>query len=610
MANPRIRLLASVAAIVLTRASVHAACDVAGVDAAAIAATRAAMDAACPCAAATNRPSYRACAGQVVRVRVAASQLTTGCRREALRHAKLSICGRPGTAVCCRVAADGRTRHRIVADAAACVGAPHLTSCVSTWQSIPMGCDAAGCVPPPVCGNFVVEPGEDCDPPDLLSCDASCRAITCDLPPSDCGDGTIEAGETCDPPGVGGCGRDCQLAPCAAPSPGEIGIACVTGGGDVGVGATSDRYLVAWSGQHRRETSDILVRRFDVDGAPVDAALTVASDDAPCGTNHSGPAVGSDGVGFHAVWSGLTLLSNTFFEEWTFARRIDAGASMASLASLDSNTPFGQCHSSIFGPTMVAGVSPSRFAVGWHAGAFCLFGGLIATNPVGEVLQFDPTSGVQSVPLGFPIAPPPNYYSTSAASVASLDGDTLWAWQAGFASSSSGGLTSYFLWGAWTDAGGTSAGIVTDRPPSAATRPSVAAGAASLLAAWGQSVAVAGTPTEIRAIRVTRAAGNLDPAGGLLLATAPTQVTGGPVAAFDGSRWLVVWAEASAATHDLRALAVRDDGTVVDAAPRLVATNVRPSALAVASVGDGRVLVVFGRPDGSSTAVRATLVSP
>ena len=97
----------------------------------------------------------------------------------------------------------------------------------------------------------------------------------------------------------------------------------------------------------------------------------------------------------------------------------------------------------------------------------------------------------------------------------------------------------------------------------------------------------------------------------LFRSTAPSGVTGGPVVGFDGSRWLVVWAEASTPpTHDLRAVAVRDDGTVIDASPRLVASNVLPATLAAASAGDGRVLVVFGRPDGSSTALRATLVTP
>jgi hypothetical protein len=100
------------------------------------------------------------------------------------------------------------------------------------------------------------------------------------------------------------------------------------------------------------------------------------------------------------------------------------------------------------------------------------------------------------------------------------------------------------------------------------------------------------------------------PDGGILLATSSTRITGGPAVAFDGSRWLVVWAEASGATNDLRAVAIEIDGTVVDASPRLVASDVEAGEPAVASVGDGRVLVVFVRPDGATRDVLATLVTP
>ena len=126
-----------------------ASCDPAGADAAAVVAGRDAIDAACPCAAALSRASYRRCATLAVRARVAANQLPTACRRDVLRHAKLSICGRPDAAVCCRMR-DGRTRHGVVSDPARCIDTSTVDACVSTWQSVPLGCDAGGCVPPPV----------------------------------------------------------------------------------------------------------------------------------------------------------------------------------------------------------------------------------------------------------------------------------------------------------------------------------------------------------------------------------------------------------------------------------------------------------------------------
>jgi len=80
------------------------------------------------------------------------------------------------------------------------------------------------CPPSPECGNEVIDPGEDCDPPgpfcrggcnvQLGICvDYSCRA-DCSCPDPVCGDYIIDAGEECDDgntaPGDG-CSSDCLL---------------------------------------------------------------------------------------------------------------------------------------------------------------------------------------------------------------------------------------------------------------------------------------------------------------------------------------------------------------------------------------------------------------
>jgi hypothetical protein len=453
-----------------------------------------------------------------------------------------------------------------------------------------------------VCGDGVVAPGEDCDPPDCVTCDYACHTIV----PSLCGNGVVDPGEACEPPGVGGCGHDCQLAPCAPPGMGEIDVACTQASTDVAVGATPAGYLMTWTAQQQpQDRSDVVVRHFDPDGNPVDPGATVASAGVPCTADVFQPAVGSDGTQYYVVWAASDFVPDQAFIEAIYGRLLGN----AGLDSLDSRQVFGMCSPFVGGPTTAGGVASQRFAVGWLAGGICFLQGVVYENPVGQIRS----STVTPVGLGFPVAPPPNTFSESAASVGTLGGDTLWVWLANEVTNSTPPyLNMPFVAAVWTDVTGSTAPLMlTGTRLSVGGRPAVAAGAASLLVVWRQGASdTSTTQTEIRAVRATRAAGNLDADGGLLLATTAGAITGGPVVAFDGTRWLVVWAEASGTSHDLRAVAVNTDGTVVDASPRLVASDVTASDPAVASAGDGRVAVLYGRPDGTSTAVRATIVTP
>jgi hypothetical protein len=622
----------------------RAACDVAA-NAAALSDARTAIDAACPCASAVSRGLYRRCASDVVKARVAALQLSVECNREALRHAKQSICGRPGTVVCCRTRiAGGRTRHRIARTAAACVPTSTYTACVSPWQSIPTGCDDAGCISPAVCGNgiveqgetcdppdgtscdptchtiqaavcgnSVVEAGEGCDPPDYLACDASCQPITCEPPPTTCGNGTVDVGETCEPPGVGACGRDCQAAPCAGPHLGEIDVACVDGGTNVAAAGTPAGYLLVWGGWHEIAAPQMLARRVDADGAPVDDTVSVLSDGAPCGSAHADPSVASDGADYYALWFATGGFGPPFdgaFYETMFGRSVAGTSGLGALDQYGMNIPVGSCRTDVLGPTMAAGVAPSRFALGWRSAGTCL-GSIMFQDPTGFILDLRPprTSMGAGLGFGFPTGFPA-VGSSSAASVASLGGDTLWVWFAAYAESPSGPFI-YFIAHVWSGAGGnTSPAILSARAPVSIGRPRVAAGNDGLLVTWAQAADETSGAKQIRGLRATRASGNIDPDGGLLLATTTGPVMGGPDVAFDGSRWLVVWSEAAGTINELRAVAVEQDGAVVDATPRLVATDVVSNEPAAASASDGRVLVLYGRADGLQRAIRATIVTP
>jgi hypothetical protein len=55
-----------------------------------------------------------------------------------------------------------------------------------------------------LCGDGVLEMGEQCDPPDLIAICARCLP-GCILRPSECGDGCVDLGEQCDPPNLATC---------------------------------------------------------------------------------------------------------------------------------------------------------------------------------------------------------------------------------------------------------------------------------------------------------------------------------------------------------------------------------------------------------------------
>jgi hypothetical protein len=76
---------------------------------------------------------------------------------------------------------------------------PNGMNC-SVTQTFPINC--ANTV---FCGNGVVDPGEQCDPPKPGFCSATCQNIA-----PVCGDGIVEAGEQCDPPKPGFCSATCQ----------------------------------------------------------------------------------------------------------------------------------------------------------------------------------------------------------------------------------------------------------------------------------------------------------------------------------------------------------------------------------------------------------------
>jgi hypothetical protein len=84
-----------------------------------------------------------------------------------------------------------------------------------TSQGGDPGCSDECTIVPTGCGDGVVTPPEECDPPFAEGGDPGCRD---DCTMAICGDGETEAGEECDPPasqgGVSNCNDDCTLSVC------------------------------------------------------------------------------------------------------------------------------------------------------------------------------------------------------------------------------------------------------------------------------------------------------------------------------------------------------------------------------------------------------------
>jgi hypothetical protein len=173
--------------LVVPLGAARAAC----VDPSGIAPARVAIDAACPCAAAQSARAYRDCAKGVIAGRIDGGQLDASCATDVRRCVRGSTCGRPGMGTCCRMK-RGKVQCQVTtpercAARGGCVGV--LGSCCD-------GCNGAGCTTttttttlPGVCGNGVVDPGEQCD--------GQVFCVNCQLPIYACCDIAVSGGGVC-----------------------------------------------------------------------------------------------------------------------------------------------------------------------------------------------------------------------------------------------------------------------------------------------------------------------------------------------------------------------------------------------------------------------------
>lgn len=113
------------------------------------------------------------------------------------------------------------------------------TGCVRKGSSLAVGAD-----PVAMCGNGVVEAGEDCDQPlSGAGCGLNCRRVG-NTNTATCGNGVVEPnlGETCDTgiAGGAGCASNCLRSGSAASTAASATSASICGNGSVGLGEDCD----------------------------------------------------------------------------------------------------------------------------------------------------------------------------------------------------------------------------------------------------------------------------------------------------------------------------------------------------------------------------------
>lgn len=424
---------------------------------------------------------------------------------------------------------------RVVAGAARCTAPSGGAACVAASTNVVDGCIATRCV--------------------------------------GCGDGIVQPSEECEPPGVSGCTETCTLNRCGSPA-GETLVAHVDEPASASVAAGAGGYLVTWA-----EGGAIRARRLDAAAAPVDPAPLALSDPL------DGPAFGSlvtgDPGGWYVAWS------QSAFPDWSVAGlHITAGGTLEAQHTLAEGTISGQCYGLQTGPLAVASEGDGRFASvladQLHCiGQFDLFGHTAIRTTIAD-------GDATSVALGSPdpiewFPGPPTTYSGFPAAIAHTGGDTVMVITQEHVGP---GQIDHALYARWLPVPGDSTRLSSVATLGATREIATAGGDGQFVTAWANG-------DEVRAVRFTRGDGALDPEGGIVLAS---NVSAGsvPAVAFDGTTWLVVWHDVRTTSSNVLGVRLRPDGTIVDPQPCVLAENVysefRPS---LASRGSGWLLSVL-----------------
>ncbi|HYC54508.1 MAG TPA: hypothetical protein VEL28_06200 [Candidatus Binatia bacterium] len=294
-------------------------------------------------------------------------------------------------------------------------------------------------------------------------------------------------------------------------------------------------------------------------------------------------SLASAGTDFYMAW-----YATTGWESFIYGHGIAGTGGLGPFFTHATGQDYGQCRSTVYGPVRAVPVRQSVYHVQWYAGDGCW--GTPWFERIDSAAAW--LDGAEQDSRTW--YPPPLDSGFDGA-----DEDAFAAW---FYSQTS-------IAGRWA-IGGQNVAVSTRTPSSVGSAPSVAAANGSVVVVWSQEHTVAGVDTQIRATRVTRDLGRLEPDGGMLVANVPSGITSSPVATFDGSRWLAAWTELAAATqtNDLRVVSIGTDGTL--GSPVVIAEDVAAGSMRIASTRDGRALVAFARRHDDLYGIRSMLVDP
>ncbi len=115
----------------------------------AVATARDRIDGQCSCADAATHGAYVSCVADAATAEVAAGRLGAECRRDIVRCASNSTCGRPDAVTCCRTNARGVTKCHVKSSAMRCRAPNGGSVCVGAAKSCCDACTADGCAASP-----------------------------------------------------------------------------------------------------------------------------------------------------------------------------------------------------------------------------------------------------------------------------------------------------------------------------------------------------------------------------------------------------------------------------------------------------------------------------